>query len=103
MAPILHHRMAYLLRGIIVRIGFGFDQLGFACKEHLKTGLLGRDTLRKTFRRRTRAKTTVASRTSSHRTSLYPRVDGSRRKPMNENLKPVLIAGAGPDGHDGSH
>jgi hypothetical protein len=36
MATILHHRMAYLLGGTIVRIGFGFDQLGFGSKEHLK-------------------------------------------------------------------
>jgi hypothetical protein len=39
MAPILHHRMAYLLGGTIVRIGFGSDQLGFECKEHLKNRL----------------------------------------------------------------
>src|SRR5260370_3009639 len=32
------------------------------------------------------------------RTNLYPRVDGRRKKPMNEDLKPVLIAGAGPTG-----
>jgi hypothetical protein len=36
MAPILHYRMAHLLGGIIVRTGFGFEQLGFECMEHLK-------------------------------------------------------------------
>src|ERR1700752_3870466 len=33
-----------------------------------------------------------------HTPGPYPRVDGRRRKPMNEGLKPVLIAGAGPTG-----
>lgn len=39
MAPLLQHRIAYLLGGTIGRIGFGSDQLGFECKEHLKNRL----------------------------------------------------------------
>ena len=36
MAATLHHQLAYMPGEAIMRIGFGSDQLGSECKEHLK-------------------------------------------------------------------